>query len=197
MTSIECKKLKKSFSQPVTNISANRPPYEMNHRIFQQRIAPIKNKLFRFAYSIVADRVEAEDVVQEVCIKLWRQWSRIEEIDNFEAWSMRLTKNLSIDKLRSKHRRTDDLEKVYDLEVDTPSPYEITAGNDTVSHIRQLMKALPEKQRLVMHLRDIESLSYQEICDALQLPMSQVKVNLFRARKQIRAQLIKSTSYES
>jgi RNA polymerase sigma factor (sigma-70 family) len=169
----------------------------MSHEGFKQRIAPIKNKLFRFACRIIADRTEAEDIVQEVCIKLWRQWDRIDEIDNLEAWSMRLTKNLSIDKLRSKHRRTHNIEQAFHLQVDTQTPYEVTAGNDTVSHIRQLMEALPEKQRLVMHLRDIEGLSYQEICEALQLPMGQVKVNLFRARKQVRAQLLKSTSYGS
>lgn len=169
----------------------------MSQEVFQKRIAPIKNKLFRFACSIITDRAEAEDIVQEVCIKLWRHWGRIHEIDNLEAWSMQLTKNLSIDKLRSRHRRVGNIEQAYDLEVDTPTPYEVTAGNDTVDHIRQLMKALPEKQRLVMHLRDIEGLSYQEICDALQLPMSQVKINLFRARKEIRAQLVKSISYGS
>ncbi len=169
----------------------------MSLKEFNKQISPLKQKLFRFSLSIVRDRTKAEDVVQETCIKLWRQWSRISEIDNLEAWSMRLAKNLSIDKLRCKHQRTDRIEQAYHLEGDSPTPYQVTASNDTLGHIRQLMNQLPEKQRLVMHLRDIEEMSYQEICDTLQLPMSQVKVNLSRARKQMRTFLIKSESYGS
>lgn len=169
----------------------------MSLKRYQERVLPLKNKLFRFALSIVRDEAEAADVVQEVCIKLWGQWKEIDRIDNLEAWSMRLIKNQAIDKLRSKHRRTGDLEQAYHLQVDEPTPYERTAAKDTFARIRRLMDRLPEKQKLVMHLRDIEGLSYQEISEALDLPMAQVKVNLFRARKQMRAYLIKSEPHGS
>jgi len=169
----------------------------MSLKRYKERVLPIKNKLYRFALSIVRDEAEAADVVQEVCIKLWKQWEEIDRVDNLEAWSMRLVKNQAIDKLRSKHRRTGDLEQAYHLPGDEPTPYQRTAANDTFARIRRLMDRLPQKQKLVMHLRDIEGLSYQEIGEALDLSMSQVKVNLFRARKQMRAYLIKSEPYGS
>lgn len=168
----------------------------MSLNAFRERIAPFQHKLFRFALSIVRDRTEAEDIVQEVLIKIWRQWEEIHQIHNLEAWSMRLTKNLSIDKTRSKHRWTGDLDQASHLQGDGPTPYEEVAAGDTVRQIREWMGKLPDNQRLVMHLRDIEGLSYQEICDALDMPMNQVKINLFRARKQIREYLVKSSTYE-
>jgi RNA polymerase sigma factor (sigma-70 family) len=57
-------------------------------------------------------------------------------------------------------------------------------------HIRQIMQSLPDKQRIVMHLRDIEELSYDEIAEVVGITMDQVKVNLHRARKAVRERLI-------
>lgn len=169
----------------------------MSLKAYKERISPVKNKLYRFALGIVRDPAEAEDIVQEILIKIWRQWEEIHTIQNLEAWSMRLTKNLAIDKLRSRHRRTEDLDRAYQVEVDGPDPYESVVTGDTIGQIRQLMDRLPENQRLVMNLRDIEGLSYQEISEALDMPMPQVKVNLFRARTQIRNHLVKSKTYEA
>ena len=169
----------------------------MNLKSYKERVLPMKHKLYRFALSIVCDRAEAADVVQEVCIKLWDRWQEIDRIDNLEAWSMRLVKNQAIDALRSKHRRTGDLEQAFHLEVDGPTPYQAAAANDEIARIRRLMARLPEQQRFVMHLRDIEGLSYREIAEALDLSMPQVKVNLFRARKQMRSFLTKSEPHGS
>lgn len=109
---------------------------------------------------------------------------------------MTLTRNLSIDKLRSRHRKTADMPDGYDMMETAATPEEATEQSDTVRHIETMMKQLPEKQRLVMHLRDIEGLSYQEISDALELPLNHVKVNLFRARQAIREQLLRAGSFQ-
>lgn len=158
-------------------------------------VLPYKDKLYRFALSIVGNSADAEDVVQEIFIKLWDRQAQLTDIHNLEAWLMRLTKNLSIDKLRSKHRQTQDLETVFHQPAATETPYELTEQKDTFSHIQSVIRQLPEKQRMIVQLRDIEEMSYQEISDILEIPMSQVKVYLFRARQHIRTQLIKSESY--
>ena len=161
----------------------------MTRNEFQTSILQIKNKLFRFSFNIINDETEAEDVVQEVFIKLWNQRDNMNQINNIEAWCMRVTRNLSIDKMRSKHRRTESFKEGFDMKDDSPSPYQETAGNDLFAKIKNLMRALPDKQRMVMELRDIEGFSYQEVADALEISLDQVKVNIYRARLAMRKEL--------
>jgi len=145
---------------------------------------------------MVKDNAEAEDIVQEALSKLWRSRKKWEQIDNLEAWSMRITKNLALDHLRSrKFRRTEDVEQVQQVSSSSATPLEQVEQQDTLESIRRLMETLPENQRLVIHLREVEDLSYQEICEVLDMPMTQVKTNLFRARNKLRMALIKQESY--
>ena len=167
----------------------------MSLKEFQHHILPHKNKLYRFAMSIVGNAAEAEDIVQEVFIKMWQNRKNLTALNSVEAWGMKLTKNLSIDKLRSKHKRTTQLDKVIQLSSHHTTPDKAAELKDTVAQVRKLLLQLPTKQQEVLRLRDIEGLSYDEISSHTGLPLNQVKVNLFRARKQIRAQLLKSESY--
>ena len=67
----------------------------MNLEAFQTRVLPAKNKLFRFAFRLLGSSEEAKDVVQEVLIKVWNGREQMAEVQNLEAWCMRITKNLS------------------------------------------------------------------------------------------------------
>ena len=167
----------------------------MDKKQFTSEILPYKNKLYRFALRIVGNVAEAEDVVQEVMIKLWQQREKLHEYSNLEAWCIRMTKNLSIDKTRSKHYKMGIIPEGFDISSSHNNPHQVTETQDTMHRIKKLIHSLPPKQRDVMHLRDIEGLSYKEIEDQLRIPMNQVKVYLFRARKFIKSQLINSESY--
>lgn len=168
----------------------------MNLEAFQTRVLPAKNKLYRFAFRLLGSSEEAKDVVQEVLIKVWNGREQMAEVQNMEAWCMRITKNLSLDRLRSNQRKpTDSIEGSFDLSQESLSPHESTELNESMQRINQLISALPEKQRQVIHLRDIEGYSYQEICEMLELDMSQVKVSLFRARNAVREKLLKINAY--
>jgi RNA polymerase sigma factor (sigma-70 family) len=168
----------------------------MDLETFQNRVFPVKNKLFRFAFRLLGSSEEAKDVVQEVFIKVWNGREQLEGIQNMEAWCMRITKNLSLDRLRQQQRRpTDDLEKGSYVQHGALSPHDSTEMMESMKRIGELMHSLPEKQRQVMHLRDVEGYSYNEICDILELDMSQVKVNLFRARNAVREKLQKINAY--
>ena len=167
----------------------------MSLKDFTHKILPIKDKLFRFSLRIVRNSAIAEDVVQEVFIKLWNKREELEQLHNVEAWCMKATRNLSIDKLRSKHSKVGFIPEGYDVSSTAATPDRVTESNDTISRVKTMMEKLPEKQKMVMQLRDIEEMTYQEISDTLDMPMSQVKVYLFRARQQIRRQLINSESY--
>lgn len=158
----------------------------MTKEHFQHTVAPFQGKLYRLALSLTRNAPEAKDVVQEVFIKLWQQRTELLQINNLEAWSMRLTRNLAIDKTRSKHRRTEDISGVFHLASLQATPYQVAESKDTLSQIKTLMQQLPQQQRLCMHLRDIEEMSYQEIAATLEISLNQVKVNLFRARGKMR-----------
>jgi RNA polymerase sigma factor (sigma-70 family) len=163
---------------------------------FKNAIWPIRDKLYRFALRIVQNATEAEDVVQEVLSKLWRTRDNWEQIDNLEAWSMRITKNMALDHLKSrKYRRTEGVEQLQQVSGNASTPLEHVEQQDALASIRRIMDTLPKNQRLVIHLREIEQLNYQEICDQLDMPMTQVKTNLFRARNKLRAALIKQENY--
>lgn len=156
----------------------------------------MKNKLFRFALRFLGSEEEAKDIVQEVFIRVWNGREQMQEVQNWEAWCMRITKNLSLDRIRSLSRKqTQPLEETFDVRHDALTPHESTEMRESMNRINQLIGALPEKQRQVIHLRDIEGYSYNEICEILELDMNQVKVNLFRARNAVREKLVKVNAY--
>ncbi len=164
----------------------------MKRNYFNEHILPVKDKLYRFAQSILKNAMEAEDVVQEVLVKVWQRQDTWHEIENIEALTMRMTKNLALDKLRSRHNRTDTLPEHTEWQDQQARPDECTEQSDLIRYVQQQMHNLPEKHRLVMQLRDIEGMSYEEIGEVLDMTMSQVKTNLFRARQHIREHLLKN-----
>lgn len=168
----------------------------MDIESFQTRVLPVKNKLYRFAFRLLGSEEEAKDVVQEVFVRVWKGRENMEAIQNWEAWCMRITKNLSLDRIRTwKRRNTHPIETVYDVREESLTPYESTEINESMQRVGSLIEALPEKQRNIIHLRDVEGYSYQEICDILELDMNQVKVNLFRARNSVREKILKMNAY--
>lgn len=162
---------------------------------FEKLAISVKDKLYRFALRMTGDVAEAEDVVQEVFIKVWNKRDDMQEVLNHEAYCMTLTRNLSLDKLRSKHRRTSEIGEALQLTDSGSTPYEDTEKSDAIESIRKWMQDLPEKQRLTMHLRDIEGMTYDEISAALEITMPQVKVNLHRARQFIRDKMLAAESF--
>lgn len=163
----------------------------MNQEIFRNCIIPLRDKLYRFALRITGSAHEAEDVVQEVMENIWKApENQSEQVRNWEAWSMTLTRNRSLD--RNRRRKTRQILPVENREESAavPSPALQTENMDLSEQIRRMIQELPEKHRLVMHLRDIEEMTYEEISNILSMPADQVKTNLHRARKAIRARLI-------
>ena len=109
---------------------------------------------------------------------------------------MRITKNLSLDRIRAITRKhTQPIEEGYAVIQESLSPHESTEMLESMNRINQFIAALPEKQRQVIHLRDVEGYSYNEICEILEIDLNQVKVNLFRARNAVREKLMKINAY--
>ena len=153
---------------------------------FRNDILPLKDKLFRLALRITLDRAEAEDVVQDTMIRVWNKRDEWQQFESVEAYCLIVAKNLSIDRSQKKDAQNVELTPEMAEEADTSGPYDRLVNNERMKIIHRLIDELPEKQRLIMQLRDIEGESYKDIAKVLQLTEEQVKVNLFRARQKVK-----------
>lgn len=162
---------------------------------FKSEVLPLKNKLFRFAHSILRDDDLSKDVVQETMIKVWEKRNDLGRIQSLEAWCMTMTRNFALDKLRSKHHKTLDLNEGLKQEYDERSPYQLVEMGNTMEVIDSIVSNLPLKQKETFQLRDIEGFTYQEISEITGYNINDVKVNIFRARKIIRINLLKLNSH--
>lgn len=170
----------------------------MKNISFRDDVLPLKDKLYRLALRITLNNAEAEDVVQETLIKVWNRRSQWEEIESIEAFALTICRNLSLDKIK---RMGNDHDSLDDSTHDSPdsssssNPEEQTMARDQVALVRQLIDRLPEKQRSVIQLRDIEGKSYREIANIMCISEEQVKVNLYRARQTIKKKFSETDSY--
>ncbi len=162
---------------------------------FRNDILPLKDKLFRLALRITFDRAEAEDVVQETLIRVWNkrdEWSRCGSI---EAYCLTVAKNLAIDRSEKKEAQNLELTPEIAQEPEALNPYDQLIDKERMALIHHLVNELPEKQRLIMQLRDIEGKAYKEIAVVLHLTEEQVKVNLFRARQKVKQRYLDIENY--
>ena len=163
---------------------------------FRDDILPLKDKLFRVALRITFDRAEAEDIVQETLIKVWNKREEWNSLDSVEAYCLTLTKNLAIDMREKMDARTEELTDEYDQAHDDANPYEKLEQKERLMWVHKLMEELPDKQRIIMQMRDIEEKSYKEIAQALDITEEQVKINLFRARQKVKQGFLRLDAYE-
>lgn len=167
----------------------------MTPQQFNEEILPLKDKLYRFACRLVEDADEAQDMVQEVFMRLWDRKGEIHQFRSIEAFAMTMTRNLCIDWLRTSGRLRKDDPSEMDL-ADPVTPYDLTEMRDTVTRINYLVNHLPEQQKMILHLRDIEGYDFDEIAAILGLNLNVIRVNLSRARKKIKEQLVKVHQYD-
>jgi len=162
---------------------------------FTSVILPLQHKLYRYALSIVYEVPLAEDIVQEVFLKLWDQRVRLATVENKEAWCIRMTRNLAYDKLKAANRKEEQLDSTFYQLAATSFPDKMASDRDLVDAIKKMMEGLPEKQKEIFRLREILGYSNAEIEKILALDSNQVKVNLFRARKKIKSKLTQLINY--
>lgn len=161
---------------------------------FKTELLPLKNKLFRLAWHLTGQREEAEDVVQEVYLKIWDMRHRLGKYKSVEGLLVTMTRNRSLDRLQRKknkmlplkpeiiHRSEDDLQRQ-------------TEVSDLVQKVKKMMADLPEQQQTIMYLRDVEGYDFEEIAEITGFDGNYIRVNLSRARKKIRMEIEKIEKY--
>lgn len=153
---------------------------------FRNDILPLKDKLFRLALRITLDRAEAEDIVQDTLIKVWNKRDEWAQLDSIEAYCLTVARNLAIDRSQKMEAQHIGLTPETQEMPDALTPDRQLEHHERLKLVHRLVNELPEKQRTILQLRDIEGKTYKEIAELLQLTEEQVKVNLFRARQRIK-----------
>jgi RNA polymerase sigma factor (sigma-70 family) len=161
---------------------------------FLHIVMPFKDKLFRLAKRLLTSNEEAEDATQEVLLKLWSAKDKIEHYTNVEAFAMTMTKNYCLDQLKSK--QANNLKLVHsNYKDDSVSIQQQLEAEDSVSWMNRIMETLPEQQKMIVQLRDIEQYEFEEIGEMLGMNPTSVRVTLSRARKTLREELLKKHNY--
>lgn len=165
-------------------------------RDFKTRVLPVSKKLLRFATHFLKDEDKARDAVQDVFLKLWQKRDSLNEIENIEAFAMRMTRNRCLDIMRANKGVAIDAETDRKMKEETVDVHRQIELSEAAIQIQQLIGNLPDLQRTVMQLRDIEQLEYEEIAKRIDLKVNAIRVNLSRARKKVRDEFIKMNSNE-
>ena len=165
----------------------------MKQKEFLNTILPCKNTLYRLAKRLLVSSDEAEDAVQEVFLKLWKGRDKIDNYRSPEAFAITITKNYCLDRLKSK--QASNLKIVHNNYKNSENIERTIEGNEGVELITKIMETLPEKQKMIMQLRDIEQFEFAEISQMLEINETAIRVALSRARKVVREQLIKQYNY--
>jgi RNA polymerase sigma-70 factor (ECF subfamily) len=155
-------------------------------RRFRHWVEQYQDHAWTLARYLLKDAAEAEDVCQEAFVKLWHHQDEIDP-DKVKAWLMKVTRNGCLDRLR-RRRPTEELTD-RQPQGGWNGPAEDAHRQELGQWLRRSIAALQEPYRSLVVLRDVQQNSYQEVADALELSLTQVKVYLHRARKQLRERL--------
>ncbi len=166
----------------------------MQQKEFLHIVLPFKDKVYRLAKRLLVSSDEAEDATQELYLKLWKGRRKLKNYNSVEAFAMTMTKNYCLDQLKAK--RSNNLKLVHsnyrDKAMSLQRDIEL---KDSVSKVHEFIKELPEKQRIIIQLRDVENYEFEEIGKILGIQQTAVRVSLSRARKTIREKLMKQHNY--
>jgi RNA polymerase sigma-70 factor (ECF subfamily) len=172
----------------------------MTKEEFKTRVLPTKGKLFRLALTMLNSRQEAEDIIQDAYLKLWNMREKLSEYNSIEALAVTMTKNLCIDKLRSyRNRKQNDggLENMQMPAAGQYDPAETVELSESMQYVHEIIRQLPDQQRMIIHLRDIEQYTYEEIAEMTGLTVNNIRVALSRARKSVRKKYLARFSHKN
>jgi RNA polymerase sigma-70 factor (ECF subfamily) len=166
------------------------------HEAFRLVVEEYRQQAFSVAFRIICNEEEARDAVQESFIKVWEKLGQYDMNRNFYTWMMKILVNTAIDRKRRMNRFHVIGFEQADRQLEWPYPEEFqkeTDNKELARLINQLAQGLPEKQRMVFILRDIQGMESQEVQQILDLSETSVKSNLYHARSFLREKLARLT----
>jgi len=156
----------------------------MTEKQFHSEYLSLSEALYRVAFYILEDQQEAEDALQELFLKLWKNRDCLDGIRNAKAYAMTLLRNLCLDRIRKASRISDE-----EVPEDIGNGFDPDRAMDEKERLEKVLaaiKSLPDKQRKVLTLRTIEGLSYEEITERTGMNYLTLRVMLSRARRTLK-----------
>lgn len=171
---------------------------------FEALLSPHLDALYRTARRMTRNADDAEDLVQDTALRAFRAFNQFEQGTNFRAWIFRVLTTTFINRQRAAGRQPviepvdeERASSVYDgVADDAPTPEAAVLARLTVEDIVRAMDTLPQEFASVVQLADVEGLDYQEIADALDIPIGTVRSRLHRGRRLLRSALAPLLSQE-
>jgi len=157
---------------------------------FEELVNRYKNLVYSIVVRMINDKDEADDLAQEIFIKIYRNLDKYQTDYKFSTWIIRISTNHVIDYHRKKRVETTNIE---DVEYELPSgssPEEVFFEKEKSRVLSQALQELPDMYKVPLVLYHQQSLSYQEIADVINEPLSKVKNRIFRGRKMLKENLI-------
>lgn len=165
----------------------------MTDDAFERVVFEHKDRVHGYACYMLRNRDDARDVSQEALVRLWEHREQVPS-EAIRAWLLRTTHHLCIDRLRRQAVRSgpslEDMEPV--LEDAGPAPDRSAASEQTGRRITAALGALSPRDRAIVLMREVQGMPYDEIAEALRLPLGTLKATLHRARERLRRELVQS-----
>ena len=151
-------------------------------------------KVFNVAYKFVGKHDEAEDLTQDIFLKIFKSLDTFDRRANFQTWLISISRNLCIDHYRSVRKERETIDREVDTSelappVQDAGPFQALEQRDRVALLKQALTSLPDTLRQAVLMRDIQELSYQEIAERLRLPEGTVKSRINRGRTELARQI--------
>lgn len=163
----------------------------MTHETFKETVFVFKDEMYRFAKRFVMSSDEAEDVVQDLMMKFWHKKEELQQFGNLKSYVLKSVKNECLNRLKHHEVKLG----FADIQIHTSELYQMEVNN-MKEHIVKFINELPEKQKMVIHLKDVEEYEVSEIAEILEMEDNAVRVNLMRARQKVKEQISKLMNYE-
>ena len=181
-----------SDAKPTDDLLLARRAARADTAAWDELIARYGGRIYGVAMSFAGDPAEAEDLTQEIFLKLYRNLNRYRGDVPLVAWALRLSRNLCIDHYRH-HRQRNQAETVNDdilqLQPGNDDPQSRAQARQELRRVYRVLEEMPEILASILILRDLQGLSYEEICGFLELPIGTVKSRLNRARRDLTKRL--------
>lgn len=162
----------------------------MNQETFKNTVFVLKDEMYRFAKRFLVSADEAEDLVQDLMMKFWQKRDELSEI-NLKSYAMKCVKNECLNRL--KHEAVK--KNFADHTLHHSQLYKMETNN-LKEEIISYINLLPEKQKMVIHLKDVEEYEVSEISEILEMEENAVRANLMRARQKVREKIVNLVNYE-
>jgi RNA polymerase sigma-70 factor (ECF subfamily) len=165
----------------------------MEQEQFKQEVLPLRSQLFFYAQRLLDDLEDAEDVIQEVFLKLWYMRDELGDYTSVPALSIQITKRLCLNHIKVRQRWQEGLD-IIDPISDLLTPETQMEQKDSVTQVMRIIDRLPCLQQTILRMRHIDGMEVEDIAELTGSTPEAVRMNLSRARKKVKETFFKMQS---